>query len=77
MLSGPEAQGSEGDQQHPVIFYDVPDIKAVHTRIKASGAASIQEPHVIARMGGREIWVAFVSDGQGNSVGLMSDIPEA
>jgi methylmalonyl-CoA/ethylmalonyl-CoA epimerase len=77
MLSGPEAQGSEGDKQHPVIFYDVADIKAVHARIKVAGAASIQEPHVIAKMGGREIWIAFVSDGQGNSVGLMSDIPEA
>jgi hypothetical protein len=29
---------------------------------------------VIARMNGREIWIAAVSDGQGNSVSLMSEV---
>jgi hypothetical protein len=28
-------------------------------------------------MGGREIWIGFVSDGQGNMVGLMSDVAES
>src|SRR6059058_5812835 len=66
MLSGPAAQGPDGGQQHPVLFYDVSDIRAMFTRITAAGAESIQEPHVIARMNGREIWIGFVSDGQGN-----------
>ena len=77
MLAGPEAQGKDGDKQHAVLFYDVSDIKETHARIKASGAKSITEPHIIARMGGREIWIADISDGQGNVVGLMSDVPEA
>jgi methylmalonyl-CoA/ethylmalonyl-CoA epimerase len=77
MLSGPEAQGKDGNEQHPVLFYDVSDIKATHARIKAAGAQSIQEPHIIAKMNGREIWIGFVSDGQGNSVGLMSDVAAA
>ena len=75
MLAGPEAQGKDGDQQHPVLFYDVSDIKKTHARIKASGAKSLAEPRVIARMNGREIWVCELSDGQGNVVGLMSDVP--
>ena len=77
MLAGPEGQGKDGDQQHAVLFYDVTDIKATHARIKSSGAKSLEEPRVIARMSGREIWVSSVSDGQGNIVGLMSDVPEA
>lgn len=77
MLAGPEGQGKDGPSQHAVLFYDVSDIKATHARIKASGARSLEEPHVIARMNGREIWIAAVSDGQGNSVSLMSEIPEA
>jgi methylmalonyl-CoA/ethylmalonyl-CoA epimerase len=77
MLAGPEAQGEEGGQQHPVLFYDVSDIKKAHAAIKSSGAASIEEPHIIARMNGREIWIASVSDGQGNVVSLMSDVAEA
>jgi len=77
MLAGPEAQGKDGNQQHGVLFYDVSDIKKTHARIKASGAKSLAEPRVIARMNGREIWVCELSDGQGNIVGLMSDVPEA
>ncbi|MDB4870115.1 MAG: Glyoxalase-like domain protein [Gemmatimonadales bacterium] len=77
MLAGPEAQGKDGGQQHPVLFYDVSDIKKAHAKIKSSGAASIEEPHIIARMNGREIWIASVSDGQGNVVSLMSDVAEA
>lgn len=77
MLAGPEAQGEDGGQQHPVLFYDVTDIKTAHAKIKSSGAASIEEPHIIARMNGREIWIASVSDGQGNVVSLMSDVAEA
>ena len=75
MLAGPPAQGKDGDQQHPVLFYDVSDIKKTHARIKSSGAKSLEEPHVITRMNGREIWISSVSDGQGNVVSLMSDVP--
>ena len=75
MLAGPDAQGKDGPQQHPVLFYDVSDIKAAYDRIVSAGAESLQEPHVIARMNGREIWIAEMSDGQGNVVGLMSDVP--
>jgi len=77
MLAGPEAQGDDGDGQHPVLFYDVSDIKTTHAKIKSSGAASIEEPHIIARMNGHEVWISSVSDGQGNVVSLMSEVAEA
>ena len=77
MLAGPEAQGSEGPRQHAVLFYDVSDVKVTHAKIKGSGAESLEEPHVIARMNGRETWLATVSDGQGNVVSLMSEVPQA
>ena len=77
MLTGPEAQGKDGEEQHPVLFYDVSDIKKTHAKIKSSGAASIEEPHIITRMNGREIWISSVSDGQGNVVSLMSEVAEA
>ena len=77
MLAGPEGQGKDGEQQHGVLFYDVSDIKGTHSRIKSSGATSLEDPRVITRMNGREIWISSLSDGQGNVVGLMSDVPEA
>lgn len=76
MLAGPDAQGEDGDQQHPVLFYDVSDIKTAHAKMKSSGARSLEEPHIIARMNGREVWIASVSDGQGNVVSLMSEVAE-
>jgi methylmalonyl-CoA/ethylmalonyl-CoA epimerase len=77
MLAGPDAQGKDGDQQHPVLYYDVSDIRKAHAKIKSSGATSIEDPHIIARMNGREVWIASVSDGQGNVVSLMSEVAEA
>jgi predicted enzyme related to lactoylglutathione lyase len=77
MLSGPEASGKDADTQRPILYYDVADIKATHSRLTAAGARTIEEPHMIARMGGREIWIGFVSDGQGNMVGMMSDVAES
>ena len=73
MLTGPAAQGKDGDTQHPVLFYDVSDIKSAYAKIIAAGAASLNEPHIIARMNGREIWIAELDDGQGNVVGLMGE----
>ena len=77
MLAGPDAQGKDGEQQHAVLFYDVSNIKSVHGKIKSAGAKSLEEPHVIARMNRREIWISSFSDGQGNVVSLMSDVAEA
>ena len=77
MLSGPEGSGSEADRQRPIIYYDVTDIGEAHAALIAAGAPTIQEPHMIARMGTREIWIGFVGDGQGNMVGLMSDVATA
>jgi predicted enzyme related to lactoylglutathione lyase len=58
-----------------VIFYDVADIKTTYAAIVSGGAESLSEPHIIARMSGREIWIAEMSDGHGNVVALMSEVP--
>ena len=77
MLAGPEAQGKDGEKQHAVLFYDVSDIKTTYAKIKAAGAPSLAEPHIITRMNGREVWIAELSDGQGNNVSLISEVPES
>ena len=43
---------------------------------RAMASGILAEPHIIARMNGREIWIAELSDGQGNNVSLMSEVPE-
>lgn len=74
MLAGPEAQGPEGGNQHPVLYYDVADIQAAHAQLESAGAKVVEKPHVIARMEGREVWISAVSDGQGNLVQLMAEV---
>lgn len=74
MLAGPAAHGADGGRQHPVLYYDVADIEAAHAQLRAAGARVVEEPHVIARMNGREIWISAVSDGQDNVVQLMSEV---
>jgi catechol 2,3-dioxygenase-like lactoylglutathione lyase family enzyme len=76
MLSLPEAP----DQDHPgsVIYYVVDDLaaawKAVTARGATPGAAGAAEPHLIAKMPDHDLWMAFVDDGEGNLVGLMSEV---
>jgi len=77
MLSGPAAQGKDGDRQHAVLFYDVSDIKKSYAAIRAAGAPSLAEPHIIARMNGREVWIAELGDGHGNAVSLISEVAES
>jgi methylmalonyl-CoA/ethylmalonyl-CoA epimerase len=77
MLAGPAAQGPDGNDQHPVLFYDTEDIKAAYAKLVGAGTKSLQGPHIIARMNGREIWIAELNDGQGNVVGLMSEVVAA
>src|SRR5580765_4584478 len=55
MLAGPAAQGKDGGEQHPVLLYDVSDIRKTHAKIKSAGAKTIEDPHIVARMNGREI----------------------
>ena len=74
MLSGPAAQGKDADKQHAALYYDVSDIKTTYAAIKAAGAPSHAEPHVIARMNGREVWIAELGDGFGNYVSLISEV---
>lgn len=76
MLAGPDGQGKDAPHQHPVLFYDVSDIKSVFAQIKSAGAEAIEEPHIVARVNGQEVWLAAVSDGQGNVVSLMNEVPE-
>src|SRR4051794_32410334 len=56
-----ESDGAEQqpEEQHPVLYYDVRDIRATYAALKSAGAKTIEEPHVIARMNGVEISIGF------------------
>ncbi len=71
MLSPPEAAF---DHQGSVLYFTVEDIKAAHATLVAKGVTFEREPHMIAKLPDREVWLAFFEDSEGNTLALMSEI---
>ena len=74
MLDTPE--GKEFDHPSSVIYFNVPgDIRASFADIVQRGAVSVGEPHLIARLSDREVWMGFFRDSEENVLALMSEVP--
>lgn len=69
MLSRPE--GAEGCAS--ILYYDVEDIAAAHRHLSEAGGAFEEAPRCIAKVDGRDIWLAICRDSEGNLLGLMSE----
>lgn len=72
LLSRPET--AEFDHKSSVIYFKVNDLHEEVGRMKESGAVFIDEPHMVAKMGETETWMAFFNDTEGNTHALMSEI---
>lgn len=73
MLTPPEKP--EFDHPGSILYFNVPDIKAAHRRMLASGVHFQDEPHLIARMPNHDLWMTFFHDTEGNLLALMSEVP--
>ena len=73
-LAVPESPASSG---HVTIYFRVPDIDAAFAALRGRGVAFTDEPHVVHRGEGTELWMAFTQDPDGNSLGIMEDRPLA
>ncbi len=67
------AQPDEKVESHPIVYYKVPDIHAAAAELRRRGAPVAADPHVVARLGAVELWLAFTEDPDGHVVGLMSE----
>ena len=58
-----------------VLYFDSADLDADFAAIKQRGAevAPNGDPHFIAKLGAKELWMAFLRDPDGNLFGLMSE----
>ncbi len=74
MLSLPEGEAFD----HPalVLYYDVNDIRAAHATLQSRGVKFEGDPHFIADLGDRDLWMAFFRDPEANMLALMSEIPK-
>ena len=65
----------ERDAGASILYYEVDDVRREHEAIASRGAATVQPPHVIARLGTRDVWMAFYTDSEGNTFALTSEHP--
>jgi methylmalonyl-CoA/ethylmalonyl-CoA epimerase len=63
----------EFDHQGSVIYFAVDDIKATHAAMTAAGVTFRSDPHMIAKLPDREVWLADFIDSEGNVLALMSE----
>lgn len=74
MLSVPEQ--AQFDQPASILYYDVADIQASADALRSRGVVFEQDPHVVADLGDRVLWLAFFRDTEGNVLSLMSEVPK-
>jgi len=72
MLSTPEPGF---DHPGSVLYFAVDDIKEAHAALKARGVVFAGEPHKLATLADREVWLADFKDSEGNTLALMSEPP--
>jgi methylmalonyl-CoA/ethylmalonyl-CoA epimerase len=57
-----------------ILYFKVSDIQKVHATLIEEGVVFLQPPHLVARMPDHELWMAFLKDPEGNTLGLMSEV---
>lgn len=72
MLGEPE--GGETDHPASILYYAVEDIDAAHRALESRGVGFEGEPHLVAELGGTELWMAFFRDSEENLLALMSEV---
>jgi predicted enzyme related to lactoylglutathione lyase len=70
MLSTPEPGF---DHPGSVIYFAVDDIAQAHRWLQARGVTFRGEPHKIATLPDREVWLAEFADTEGNTLALMAE----
>ena len=72
MLSLPEQ--ASFDHPSSILYFAIEDLRMAHRTLAARGVPFIDEPHLIAKMPDHELWMAFFTDTEGNTHGLMSEV---
>lgn len=69
MLSAiPEEEGGAS-----ILYYRVADIESAVQDLRQRGVPFEDEPHIVARAFGSDVWMVFCRDVEGNLLGLMEE----
>jgi methylmalonyl-CoA/ethylmalonyl-CoA epimerase len=75
MLGLPET--AEFDHLSSTLYFDTHDIETVHAGLVGAGVKSEGDPHKVADLGDRDLWLSFFRDSEGNVMALMEEKPHA
>ena len=68
------AEKGEFDHPSSILYFNVEDIRAAHADLKSRGVVFRDEPHRVAKLADREIWLNFFDDSEGNVLALTSEV---
>ena len=73
MLDKPE--DPQFDHPGSILYFFVDDIQASFATLREKKVTVVGEPHMIARLADREVWLAHFRDSEDNLHALMSEVP--
>ena len=73
MLGVPEKE--EFDHPSSIIYFNVENIQRAYATLSERGVSFEGAPHLIAKMEGYDLWMAFFRDSENNVMALMSKVP--
>jgi predicted enzyme related to lactoylglutathione lyase len=74
LMLGP-AEKPELDHASSILYFEVADIDAAHRTLLDRGVRFEGAPHVVARLGAHDLWMAFFYDSEDNMLSMMSQVP--
>ena len=75
LMLGTAEPGKPISSSGTILYFKVDDIEATHDGLLALNVPILQPPHLVAKMPTHDLWMAFVTDPDGNPIGLMSEVP--
>lgn len=59
-----------------LVYFRATNIEHAHAALKGSGVTIHQEPHVIASLTDRDVWLMWIRDSESNLLGIMEERPK-
>jgi predicted enzyme related to lactoylglutathione lyase len=72
-LATPTEPGFDGAA---TLYFRVADVTATLELLEARGAKVRERPEIVFRTDDYDLWIAFVTDPDGNNIGLMREAPK-
>ena len=73
LLVGTSPPGQK-PQRGSTIYFQISEIHALFSSLKAKGVRFVAEPHVVNRTPTSELWLAEFTDPDGNQLALMNEV---